>query len=728
MSDRCRVVEVTPGYHELDVPVTARIVVVWDADIVPASAAITLRSLARRETVPVDITVDGRTATVTPRATLRFWGDYSVEIGPSSATSGTACLGETTVFSAVRPQQVRMPLDAAPAYSVAPVGAGYAITSAGGYEGVQLWSLVSDPPALVSDLRLPAATGAVSTTPSGDRAFVAMGYAGVAILDVSDPAAPIHLATARTPGHAWHAVPRVESESTLLFVADGVEGVRVLDVTDPEGFFEVAAIDPSGVRRNDTAGLDLVGDRLAIANGSYGYALADVSSPHAPTILGVGYYDANRVVDVELEPVRGVLYAARGPTGLLVVDADDPSLPVLRRVLPDASAVSEAFDDLDLDADTLVVAARRTGVVAFDIDGAGMLTRRSPSVPTSTRAAAVHVAGGRWLIASHETFAAYDPATSLVSAPATSLGDVSQLAVIGEHLFAAANLSGLQVYDASAPEAPRLVARMPTPAVETADVAASNVTSAGTDRVIVGDGRLGIAVFDATDPENPTLRGSNPTSDRSRGVMVRGDHVFLCDDNFGLTVFDISEPDAPTVVSRTLFPPEANDQCYAIDLSNDLVFLGSRGGLTIIDVSSPSTPELVGRFVLRAEDQVSSLSVWGDYLVLTTRRQDYVGREGVRYRLQVFDVSDPASPVRTFVSDDLEQALQALVLREVLFVASGSLGVRVFDIADLHAPRELGLIPMDGVVAHLMTNGEALYAAQRAGGLGVIHTGTLPVR
>jgi hypothetical protein len=113
---------------------------------------------------------------------------------------------------------------------------------------------------------------------------------------------------------------------------------------------------------------------------------------------------------------------------------------------------------------------------------------------------------------------------------------------------------------------------------------------------------------------------------------------------------------------------------------------------------------------------------------MTTRRQDYVGRDGVRHQLQVFDIADPSVPRRTFVSGDLEEAVQALVLGDILFVASGSVGVRVFDIADLEAPRDLGVIPMEGTATRLASNGRALYVSQGSGGVGVIHTGTLPVR
>ena len=71
--------------------------------------------------------------------------------------------------------------------------------------------------------------GARAMVVVGNRAYVACGPAGVAVVDVARPTATEALAVIDTPGGA----SRLDLSGELLVVADGGTGVVLLDVSDP---------------------------------------------------------------------------------------------------------------------------------------------------------------------------------------------------------------------------------------------------------------------------------------------------------------------------------------------------------------------------------------------------------------------------------------------------------------------------------------------------------------
>jgi len=100
------------------------------------------------------------------------------------------------------------------------------------------------------------AAGRVAT--AGDFAYVATGYDGIQVADVSNPAAPVHMANLDTPGHAMDVVV---AGSTAV-VADGLQGVRVLDISTPSAPAEIASHDTPGYASSvtDAAGLVFAAD------------------------------------------------------------------------------------------------------------------------------------------------------------------------------------------------------------------------------------------------------------------------------------------------------------------------------------------------------------------------------------------------------------------------------------------------------------------------------------
>src|SRR6185503_10583259 len=106
---------------------------------------------------------------------------------------------------------------------------------------------------------------------------------------------------------------------------------------------------------------------------------------------------------------------------------------------------------------------------------------------------------------------------------------------------------------------------------------------------------------------------------------------------------------------------------------------------------------------------VTSLASVGQYLVATTSVADFEARFGATHRLQVFDVSDPANPIRVWVGEDLGGASDVTVAGTVAFVASEDRGIFVYDLFEPTQPFLEGRIPTLGNASGLGFTRDALY-------------------
>jgi len=101
------------------------------------------------------------------------------------------------------------------------------------YVGVGLRLVVPD----VTNPVTPTEVGSTAPFPSfvedvavsGTRAYVAVGPAGLRVVDVSDPADPVELGAWDSPGYA----EGVAVSGSYAYVADGPYGLRVVDLSDP---------------------------------------------------------------------------------------------------------------------------------------------------------------------------------------------------------------------------------------------------------------------------------------------------------------------------------------------------------------------------------------------------------------------------------------------------------------------------------------------------------------
>ena len=200
-------------------------------------------------------------------------------------------------------------------------------------------------------------------------------------------------------------------------------------------------------------------------------------------------------------------------------------------------------------------------------------------------------------------------------------------------------------------------------------------------RAYVGANFFGLGILDISDPAAPTLAGAHKTLGQTKIGAVYGTKVAIIDHMEGLVVIDASNEAEPVKVGSFFLDGYARDvatsgsMAYAVD---------SPSGLYLFDLSKPGPPEPVS--VLHAPGaprfiEASSGSAGQGPTIVC-------GAGGGN--LQVYDVSDPAAPVRAATFQTPGFAQRVSLDGTLAYVADAGAGVQVVDLSTPSEPRLVG--------------------------------------
>ena len=158
--------------------------------------------------------------------------------------------------------------------------------------------------------------------------------ASLRVIDVSDPAIPVELGALELGGtveraHSWRGVAVVGGLAYVASVVLGAQGptifvesagLRVIDVSNPAAPVEVGRLDTL----DDSLAVAVAGGHAYVVDGS-GLRVIDVSNPTVPFEVG-GVNTSGGAIDVEV--LDGLAYVAKGPSGLGIIDVSNPAAPI----------------------------------------------------------------------------------------------------------------------------------------------------------------------------------------------------------------------------------------------------------------------------------------------------------------------------------------------------------------------------------------------------------------
>lgn len=119
---------------------------------------------------------------------------------------------------------------------------------------------------LLGELAVPGE--ALKVKVEGNYAFIASRQAGLNVVDVSNPSAPVRVSGFDTTGYA----NSIDISGNLAAVSSGSGGVYIFDITHPESFFLVQQLNTIGYTNNAR----FVGDKLVVAARDQGLLIYEI--------------------------------------------------------------------------------------------------------------------------------------------------------------------------------------------------------------------------------------------------------------------------------------------------------------------------------------------------------------------------------------------------------------------------------------------------------------------
>jgi len=395
--------------------------------------------------------------------------------------------------------------------------------------------------------------------------------------------------------------------------------------------------------------------------------------------------------------------------------------------------------------------------------------------------ACVLVAAPAARAASLDPIGGYDPGTPGLNATAVGLDGFAYLGSWG----GSGNCPtlGVRIFDARDPTAPTLIGTAGAYSGSTAEhlavvryannTFAGNVLFAGIQRCSASSGASsGLAVWDVSDPTNPTelsfvLTGRGPRGVHEFTVRQRGDrwlaylavsNAEVTDGRGDLRIVDVTDPRQPFEIADWGARRDAGlhvgtgAQCspdcrggvpqaflHSVTLSPDglIAYLSYWDlGVIVLDVAEPSAPRLLGRFAepATAEGNTHSIALAHDGKLALVGDETFGPPWG---RLRLVDVQDPANLVQVGSFETLDSSIgtpgeqYAYSIHNPLaddrdpnraYLAWYSDGVRLLDVSDASRPHEVGawIPPHDPMVWNVAFMGEWLLVGDVNNGLFVL--------
>jgi len=370
----------------------------------------------------------------------------------------------------------------------------------------------------------------------------------------------------------------------LAAVAHGNAGVALVDVADPAAPAARGTFQPEGFA--ESVALD--GNTLWAGTNFFGLAAADISDPDAPAARGVLAAVGQRAHSVVASGGQVLITENNG--GLSLVDGTDPDAPIRtgRFAVPGRATALRAEDDL--------------AAVGFIGNGVGLVDVANPAAPTllavitdALRADAVAFGDDRLFTAERGDgvgiFGISDPTDPEVLGrfrQATGALDIAALG--GDRVLVLDSVRGLVVLDVADPADAALVVELPLddpPQAMAVDLARDLA-------IIATDG--GLVVVDIADQAAPAVRGALPLPDEARAVALAG-NLALVGTAEALVIVDVESAGAPAqrgtlagIEPYTVAPAEGEVGAW----------VGTFRELAFVDLSDPDAPSIVASLALGA--------------------------------------------------------------------------------------------------------------------------------
>jgi hypothetical protein len=200
---------------------------------------------------------------------------------------------------------------------------------------------------------------------------------------------------------------------------------------------------------------------------------------------------------------------------------------------------------------------------------------------------------------------------------------------------------------------------------------------------------VGLAILDVSDPAAPRLRGTYKTLGQAWGVAVLGDTAIVANQMSGIDVLDVSNLDKPVSAGQYFTEGYARD----VAVAGSLAFVVDQpSGFSVLDVSTRGAT-----IELSTQQSAQSPLIVSVSETSTGRRLASLagGRGAQGYTVQVYDVSDPKSPVRVSTVKTAGRGSRVAMHGSSAYVADAD-GLQIVDLSDPAHPSRIASVATAG--------------------------------
>ena len=496
----------------------------------------------------------------------------------------------------------------------------------------------------------------------GNYAYVAMGSAGLRVINIEDLENPVEVAQFLPS----NGVANFTLRDSLIYAVFGTGNPAIVNIVDPHHPEIVSIMNDQYI-----SGPITLMDNYAYVVSDVGFIVLDIGDPAFPAVTGE-YYTPLGVNEHSIDRLNHYVFLAAGPIdylqpeGIWVVDVTDPTNPVdvahypfpcAHLTISDTLLISQyANDIIDISApespewigvfdlpyetsrlvvqDTLFYAASEDSLFAFSIaDPFGPVRVSSLGIPGGTELPLMlDVAENVACMLGRSGMHLADvstPTVPILRGFLTNSNEVRDVAVYESYAYVVLADSSLRVLDVSSPAQPLEVSEWHAPGSLQGCMVQGHY-------VYAWDSNCYLHTLDISIPSSPAYSGSFYSGASIHNAVGYDDVLFVVTFVLGVQILDLSDPSDPNLISSYNVP---GFEEY-IWVADDILYVSNHDGLYIVDVTDPAAPDLLSFY----DDELytGSVAVDSEYAYLSTIWG--WGHPGSITFTHVIDVSDPSAP------------------------------------------------------------------------------------
>ncbi|ASD63235.1 LVIVD repeat-containing protein [Bdellovibrio bacteriovorus] len=556
-------------------------------------------------------------------------------------------------------------------------------------------------------------------------------YDGITVYDISTPATPVFKGVATPYTTRWWGEPYgFASNDTHIFMAVETYGITAVDVSNPAQPHVPYAYRP---QRSWVNSVSVVGTIAAVCENDWGRLLmVDISNPAKPTLLSTTESGCSR----ELIYDGTYVYAAMNNSGLKILNVSNPASPAdignidngssARQIAksgnfvylaysgalyiynvsnPAAPAVAGTYaytaNDIIVEGNYAYLAGATTLRIIDISNPASITVVGSYTYPSGTATSYSLIKSGSLIyVGGSESLGVLDisnPAAPTLISKDTKTDTPESMTILGNKLYSCNYDVGVHEWDLATPTSPVRIDSFLLGGC-------LGITSlSGT--VYIADEETGLRILNSS--SRKYLRMENPLSLMSvNSITVGASHIYLPDSFMGIVTLNNSNPLRPEFTSRI----NSMSVVAAPIEENNILYVADQYFIRTIDITDAANPVSLG--------SSARFSATGGYINALAKKGSLLYTIEGSF-LGIYNVADPANILQV-ASPSYASMMELTVSGNMLLAASGSTGLRVFDISTPTSPSLSGTYNSPGSARHAILDGTYAYLADGTAGLQVV--------